>query len=66
MTEKKRGRPKGVPLIQVLAIKGLPEWRDWLQDLANHLGVSSSEAIDQALVDLAAKVGFRPPPKRTG
>lgn len=61
-----RGRPKGVPLEQVIAVKGTPKWRRWLEGLANKLGLSSSETIDEALRDKAKSVGYEPPPNRTG
>ena len=66
MTEKKRGRPKGEPLVQVLSMKGTAKWRAWLERWANHLGLSSSQAIDRAIKKTAKQDGFDPPPDRTG
>lgn len=63
---KKRGRPKGEPLINVLSMKGTRQWRTWLEDRANRLGLSTSEAIDRALERDALADGDEPPPKRTG
>lgn len=66
MTEKKRGRPKGEPLVQVLAMKGTPKWRRWLEGFANRLGISSSKLIDDALAEKAERARHEPPPDRTG
>ncbi len=70
MTEKpKRGRPpkaasEKVQLETVLSMKGKKIWREWLEGLANHLGKSSSEAVDRGLQWVARESGYPDPPDR--
>jgi hypothetical protein len=66
MTGKKRaGRPKsGGPKGNVVALKGAPEWKTWLDEFAGHCRLSLAGVIDLALERLAVEKGFRPPPKR--
>lgn len=58
----KRGRQ----LEPALSMKGTPKWRKWLEGWANHLGLSSSQAVDRALRKDAESEGYEPPPNRTG
>jgi hypothetical protein len=67
MPEKKkpRGRPKGTgPKGNVVALKGTPEWKTWLDEFADHCRLGLAGVIDLALERLAEDKGFRPPPKR--
>jgi hypothetical protein len=67
MPEKKRkvGRPKGGgPKGNVVALKGTPEWKAWLDAFAEHSRLSLAGVIDLALERLSDEKGFRPPPKR--
>jgi hypothetical protein len=51
----------------VISIKGTAEFRDWLNELADHERVTSVAVIERALVEYAANHGFtKPAPKRTG
>jgi hypothetical protein len=61
-----RGRPKGSgpPRGNVLALKGSPEWKAWLDAFADHCRLKLADTVDQALAAYAEHRGFRPPPKR--
>jgi hypothetical protein len=48
----------------VIGLKGLPEWKFWLAEFAEHCRLSMADTIDLALTELAHRRGFRPPPKR--
>jgi hypothetical protein len=64
---KKRGpgRPKSDgPKGNVVALKGTPEWKAWLDAFADHCRLSLAGVIDLSLERLAEEKGFRPPPKR--
>lgn len=51
----------------VISIKGSAEFRDWLNELADHERVTSVAVIERALVEYAVNHGFtKPAPKRTG
>lgn len=53
------------PRQMILSVRGTPEWRDWLNRLAEHNRVKTADAIDHALVAWARATGFiEPPPKR--
>ena len=53
--------PRGM----ILSVRGTPEWRDWLNRLAEHNRVKVADAIDHAVVAWARQTGFtEPPPKR--
>lgn len=68
-TATPKRRPKNVGESKrkdmVLALKGSPEWKDWVDALAEHCRTDLSKLVDRALVDLAKSEGFDPkPPQR--
>lgn len=49
----------------VVALKGSPEWKAWVDDLAAHCRTDLSKLVDLALVELAKSRGFgREAPQR--
>ena len=66
MPKKKPGRPRGLgpPRVNVVGLKGTPEWKTWLDEFAQFCGLSLSDTIGQSLIGYAKERGFRPPPKR--
>ena len=63
--QRKPGRPKaGGPKGNVVALKGTPEWKAWLDAFADHCRLTLAGVIDLAVERLAEEKGFRPPPKR--
>ena len=49
----------------VVALKGSPEWKEWVDDLAAHCRTDLSKLVDLALVELAKSRGFnREAPQR--
>lgn len=48
----------------IIAYKGSPEFAVWLTDLADHVGIPVTMAVDFALKGYAETVGFRDPPSR--
>ena len=67
MSEPKRprGRPKGAgSKPNVVAMKGSPEWKAWLDAFGEHCRLSLADTIDHALASFAEQKGFRAPPKR--
>jgi hypothetical protein len=48
----------------IVALKGVPEFKAWLDDFARHCGLSTADTIGMALGAYAEAKGFRPPPKR--
>ena len=66
-TNRKRpGRPKrsGPPLETVVAMKGSPEWKAWLDGFAGHCRLGLAVTIDQSLDYYAQERGYGRPPKR--
>lgn len=64
---KKRGpgRPKGNAQREtIIALKGVPEFKTWLSEFADHCGLSQADTVGQALIVYAKDRGFRPPPGR--
>jgi hypothetical protein len=50
----------------VISVKGSAEFRDWLNDLADHQRISAVKVIELALVEYARNHGFtKAAPKRT-
>ena len=69
MTERSRkqpGRPKrvGPPRETVVALKGSPEWKTWLDEFAAHCRLGLAVTIDQSVDYYAQDRGFGRPPKR--
>ena len=63
---RKPGRPKGAgPLREtVVALRGSPEWKSWLDEFSGHCRLGLSDTIEQALIVYARERGYRRPPKR--
>jgi hypothetical protein len=60
--EREPGRK---PKQTIMSIRGAPEWKAWLDRLAEHDRSTSVQVIDKALADYARKVKFpEAPPKR--
>jgi hypothetical protein len=61
-----RGRkPETEPRRVVLQMKGSDAWKEWLDELARHLRMPTSAAVDNALVQYAKTHGFdKPAPDR--
>jgi hypothetical protein len=69
MSEPERrgpGRPRraGPPRETVVALKGSPEWKAWLDGFAAHCRLGLADTIEQSLLCYAKDRGFRGPPKR--
>jgi hypothetical protein len=62
----KLGRPPTAegPRVQVLGIRGRPEWKEWLARFADANRSDMVDLIDDALEAYAKTKGFEPPPKR--
>jgi len=60
----KSKEPAKVPRDMVVGMRGSPEWKGWLDRLADHCRLNKVDVIDLALVDYAQKMGFEAPPKR--
>jgi hypothetical protein len=66
MARKKPG-PKpfeGVGRTAATTIRSTPEWKAWLDRLADHCRLNVSDTADRALVELARSVGFKEAPPR--
>jgi hypothetical protein len=63
---RKPGRPRGaVPAREtVVALKGSPEWKAWLDGFSSHCRLGLADTIEQSLVYYAQERGYRRPPKR--
>lgn len=46
------------PAIAV-TLRGSPEWKSWVEDLADHCRLDVAKVIDRALIDYARKEGFK-------
>ena len=69
MVESKRrkpGRPKGLKPVRgtVVALKGSPDWKKWLDDFSGHCRLGLADTIEQSLVYYAKEREYRNPPKR--
>lgn len=50
----------------IVSIKGSPEFRDWLYELADQERMTAVQLIERAVVEYARNVKFpKPAPKRT-
>jgi hypothetical protein len=65
-TARSPGRPvsEAGPRVQVLGIRGRPEWKEWLREFADFHRSEMVDLIDDALEAFAKTKGFRLPPKR--
>ena len=57
-SEYSAGQP---PAVQV---RGTPEWKEWVEELAEFLRLPVSGLVDTSLARTARENGFRDPPKR--
>jgi hypothetical protein len=69
MTEpnrRKPGRPKraGPPRETVVALKGAPEWKVWLDGFANHCRLGLADTNEQSLDYYSQERRYHRPPKR--
>ena len=69
MAEPKRRRPgrpggAGPPRGTVVALKGTPAWKAWLDGFAGHCRLGLADTIEQSLVRYAGERGYPKPPKR--
>lgn len=48
----------------IFTMRGSPEWRAWLNDLARSRHMNTSGLIDFAVIEFAERIGFREPPER--
>jgi len=48
----------------VVALKGSPEWKTWLDGFAGHCRLGLADTIEQSLLSYAEEREFRRPPKR--
>lgn len=55
------GRPKQPLAVQV---RGRPEWKRWVKDLATANRQDVASLVDTALARMAREIGFREPPMR--
>jgi hypothetical protein len=63
---RKPGRPKGLRPVRdtVVALKGSPEWKLWLDLFSGHCRLGLADTIEQSLVYYAKEREYRGPPKR--
>jgi hypothetical protein len=65
MGRKKSEPPKHTDSrVTVIALKGSPEYRDWLGDLSKRSRIPTAVIVDLALADWAKKNEMPPPPDR--
>ena len=69
MGEPKRrgpGRPRRVGPARetVVALKGSPEWKAWLDGFSGHCRLGLADTIEQSLLWYAKEREFQTPPKR--
>jgi hypothetical protein len=65
--ERRRpGRPRraGPARETVVALKGSPEWKAWLDGFAGHCRLGLADTIEQSLLYYAGERDFAWPPKR--
>ena len=65
MAKKQVGRPRStVKRPTILALRGVAEYKTWLDEFAHHVGLSLADTVGMSLQAFAESKGFRPPPKR--
>lgn len=47
-----------------IQVRGTPQWKQWVKELAEANRQDVAGLVDQALARLAKEIGFRDPPKR--
>jgi hypothetical protein len=61
----KQAKPAAAGRQITVTIKSGPEWKAWVDGLAEHVRNDVAKVIDHALVDYAAKHGYaKPAPRR--
>ena len=63
---RKPGRPKGPSPVRgtVVALKGSPEWKSWLDGFSLHCRLGLADTIEQSLIYYAKWREYGGPPKR--
>jgi hypothetical protein len=63
---RKPGRPRRAGPVRetVVALKGSPEWKAWLDGFADHCRLGLADTIEQSLLYYAKERDFLGPPKR--
>jgi hypothetical protein len=66
LERRKPGRPKraGPARETVVALKGSPEWKAWLDGFAGHCRLGLADTIEQSLLSYAKERIYDGPPKR--
>ena len=66
LQRRRPGRPRrdGPPRETVVALKGSPEWKAWLDQFAGHCRLGLADTIEQSLDYYARERRFTRPPKR--
>jgi hypothetical protein len=70
VAKKKTPRPaehdpgKWVKQPLAVQVRGRPEWKEWVRELASRQRLDVSDLVDQALAEVARRIGFREPPER--
>lgn len=59
-----RGRPATGQKVVVLSMRGDPLWRTWLEECANAEGITTSQFVESAVAERAARRKLRKPPPR--
>jgi hypothetical protein len=54
----------GPPRETVVALKGSPEWKAWLDGFAGHCRLGLADTIEQSLLCYAQERDYGGPPKR--
>ena len=53
-----RAKPAAEKKTIAVTIKGDPEWKEWLEDLAGYCRVDVAKVIDKALIGYAKSEGY--------
>jgi hypothetical protein len=66
LERRRPGRPRrpGPARGTVVALKGSPEWKAWLDGFASHCRLGLADTIEQSLLSYAKERDFGGPPKR--
>jgi hypothetical protein len=66
LERRRPGRPKraGPERATVVALKGSPEWKAWLDGFASHCRLGLADTIEQSLLGYAKERVYKQPPKR--
>jgi hypothetical protein len=66
LERRKPGRPKRAGPMRgtVVAMRGSPEWKAWLDGFAGHCRLGLADTIEQSLLCYAKQREYSGPPKR--